>query len=313
MKLLQYIFAFALLTGAATAVHGQKMVGQRYKDLVFPEVKVDQDLSYSPEGSADKDKAYRFDLYQPDGDQLSKRPLIIWMHGGGFKFGSKNDKDVTLWSRSFAQRGYVCVSINYKLNKSFSFNYEGIKKNCYEAIVDLHQALRYLKANAARFRIDTNRIILAGNSAGGMMALQAAYCSPAELAQLGQVPQAAPGVGRVKALAVINFWGALFDINFLKNARVPIVSAHGSEDGNVPLTQKVDKKGGIYGSMAIHQRADLLHIPNDLKVFEGYAHQLQKHFNPIFSYSKDTQERWAEAGQFAADFIYREVLSKEKK
>jgi hypothetical protein len=113
---------------------------------------------------------------------------------------------------------------------------------------------------------------------------------------------------RVKALAVINFWGALFDINYLNNARVPIVSAHGSNDGNVPLTEKADERGGIYGSMAIHNRADALHIPNDLKVFEGYAHQLQKHFNPFFA-GKDTQERWAEAGQFAADFIYAKVLN----
>ncbi|GAB2693495.1 hypothetical protein GCM10027037_16180 [Mucilaginibacter koreensis] len=306
--MLKYILLFGIIITAPLA-NAQKMVGQRYKDLVFAQVKIDENQSYVPDNPTNKTNQY--DFYQPTGDKLMKRPLIIWMHGGGFKFGSKNDKDVTLWSRTFAQRGYVCASINYTLNKSLSFNYEGLKKNCYTAIGDLKEAIAYFKANAARYRIDTTKVILAGNSAGGMMALQAAYCTPADLAQLGQgINPKEPVGGRVKAVAVINFWGALFDINYLKNARVPIVSAHGTEDGNVPFTQKVDEKGGIYGSKAIQQEADALKIPNALKPFEGYAHQLQKHFNPIFSYSKETQERWAEAGQFAADFLYERVMRK---
>ncbi|WP_462264961.1 alpha/beta hydrolase [Mucilaginibacter sp.] len=310
MRKILNINLLLILVLATQLTYAQKTAGRRYKDLIFTGITVDKDQSYSADGVSDKDKTYQYDFYQPEGDDAAKRPLVIWMHGGGFKFGSKADKDVTLWSQTFAQRGYVCASINYTLNKSLSFNYAGTKKNCYVAIENLKQAIAYFKANAARYRIDTSRIILGGNSAGGMTALQAAYCNPADLIKLGQ--ETTPGIrpeGRVKALAVINFWGALFDINYLQNARVPIVSAHGSEDGNVPFTQKVDENGGIYGSKAIQQKATALKIPNNLKVFQGYAHQLQKHFNPLFGYSKDTQERWAEAGQFAADFIYPYVAS----
>ncbi len=310
----KYILLSAFFAGTLELCSAQKTVGHRYKDLVFPEVTESKDLSYSGDGISDKNKSYLFDIYQPADDKAAHRPLIIWMHGGGFKFGSKSDKDVTLWARSFAQRGYVCASINYTLHKgNFSFKYDVLKKDSYRAIDDLKSAIAYFKVNAARYHIDTTKIILAGNSAGGMMALQAAYCNPGDLKKLGQINDPSLQVeGRVKAAAVINFWGALFDINYLNNARVPIVSVHGSEDGNVPLTEKSDERGGIYGSMAIHQKADALHIPNDLKVYQGYAHQLQKHFNPFFA-SKDTQERWAEAGQFAADFLYSKVLGANHK
>ena len=66
-----------------------------------------------------KKKAYLFDLFQPfkDDKEPLKRPLIIWMHGGGFKYGSKSAKNIQLWCKTFAQRGYVCVALNYRLSK----------------------------------------------------------------------------------------------------------------------------------------------------------------------------------------------------
>jgi acetyl esterase/lipase len=186
--MLKYILLFSVFTGAAQLGQAQKMVGNRYKDLVFPDVSVQKDLSYAGDGVSDKSKTYQYDIYQPAGDQAARRPLIIWMHGGGFKFGSKNDKDISLWCRSFAQRGYVCAAINYSLHKgNFSFKYDVLKKDCYKAVDDLKSAIAYFKLNAARYHIDTSKIILAGNSAGGMIALQAAYCNPSDLRKLGQV------------------------------------------------------------------------------------------------------------------------------
>jgi hypothetical protein len=60
----------------------------------------------------------------------------------------------------------------------------------------------------------------------------------------------------------------------------------------------------MYGGSDINKKADALGIPNTLKVFVGYSHELQKHFNPFFSGDEGTQKRWLEAGQFAADFLY---------
>jgi hypothetical protein len=90
----------------------------------------------------------------------------------------------------------------------------------------------------------------------------------------------------------------------LKNTNVPIVSVLGSTDRIVPPTHK---NAPLYGGLDIHKQADALHIPNELKVFNGYSHQLQKRFNPFFSGGKATQKRWLEAGQFAADFLYKNL------
>jgi acetyl esterase/lipase len=90
------------------------------------------------------------------------------MHGGGFKFGSKEHGGVKLWCRFFARRGYVCAAIDYKLGKKdFRFEFDGLVKIVMRPYCDARLAIAYFKANAARLRIDTNRIILAGNSAGG--------------------------------------------------------------------------------------------------------------------------------------------------
>ncbi len=87
-----------------------------------------------------------------------------------------------LWCSFFSRLGYVCAAIDYRLGQTnFRFDIDGIVRNCYAAVHDTRQAIAYFKANAARLRIDTSRIILAGNSAGGMMALQTAYASDAEM------------------------------------------------------------------------------------------------------------------------------------
>lgn len=275
----------------------------KYKDDVFSTITVERNLSY---GSVSRSTL--FDLYQPTGDGTGLRPLIIWMHGGGFKFGSKEATGIQLWSTTFAHRGYICAAINYRMgSKDLRFHFNDLVKGCYDAVHDAQTAIAWFKANAGRLRIDTNRIVLAGNSAGGMIALQAAYSSNAEMLRLignkdSSLASQAIDAGHIAA--VVNFWGGIFSTNWLQNARVPIVSVHGKKDGIVPY----DHKGyPLYGSFAIHHTADSLHIPNQLKTYDDYSHELQKHFNPFFI-SGPTKKRWLEAGQFAADFLFRELF-----
>jgi acetyl esterase/lipase len=281
----------------------------KYKDEVFSTITVRRNLSYdSTATTGKKNRSTLFDLYQPKDDGAGLRPLIIWMHGGGFKFGSKEAAGIQLWSTTFAHRGYVCAAINYRMgSKGLRFHFNDLVKGCYDAVQDAQTAIAWFRANAIRLRIDTNRIVLAGNSAGGMIALQAAYSINAEMLHLigdddsGLVSHA---IDAGHIAAVVNFWGGIFHIDWLQNARVPIVSVHGKKDGVVPY----DHKGyPLYGSFAIHRTADSLHIPNQLKTYDDYSHELQKHFNPLIV-SGPTKKRWLEAGQFAADFLYNELF-----
>jgi dienelactone hydrolase len=288
----------------STAVSAQRGKCYRYKDIIFSDVRIDKDLSYHPNASKDEKKSYQFDLYQPKDDTVHSRPLIIWMHGGGFKFGTKEAKGIQLWSKTFAQRGYVCAAINYRLSKRNTiFHFDELLKASYYSVQDAKMAVEYFKKHHKEYHIDPDKIILAGNSAGGIVALQTAYSSNSGLAKLAKLPDTVEDAKKreiFKVAGVINFWGGIFDLDWLKNARVPIVSVLGSNDGIVPPTHKT---APLYGGVDIHEKADALHISNQLKIFDGYSHELRKHFNPIFPTSSSTRERWLEAGQYAADFL----------
>lgn len=297
------LFLFCVTTLALSAQ-------TRYKDQVFSGYTLQKDLAYSPDR--------RFDCYQPKDDSIGGRPLIIWIHGGGFKFGSRRAAGIRLWCKSFARRGYVCAAIDYRLGKkNFSFAFTDLITNCMTAAADVRRAVAYFKTNAVRWKIDTTRIILAGNSAGGMVALQTVYSNDSELLKLPRTREAAtPGwdrralVGTVNTMgiaATVNYWGGIFDTLWLSQTRVPIVSVHGDQDKIVPYDHK---DFPLFGSLPIHRVADALGIPNALKTYTGYSHELQRHFFPLIA-GHGTKKRWREAGQFTADFLYTILFRKE--
>jgi len=304
-QLISLLLMISILPGFA-----QSAQSKRYKNFVFNDVKVIKDQSYALGQTKKEKKAHLFDLYEPVNDSATSRPLIIWMHGGGFIFGTKEDKGMQIWSESFAKRGYVCAAISYRLtNHNLLFKFDALTKSCYFAVQDARAAVAYFKKNCKQYNIDPDKIILGGNSAGGMMALQAAYCSNAKLAKFAGLPDTVEGAKITtlpKVAGVISFWGGIFDLDWLKDARIPIMCVHGSEDKIMPLTHR---SAPLYGSLSIHQKADSLKIPNDFKVFTGYSHELQKHFNPVFGVSDATKERWLEAGQYTADFLYANVIN----
>ncbi len=289
----------------------QQNLPVKYKNFVFKNVNVQKNISYNNAiKKGIKAKYYLLDFYEPSADTALRRPLIIWMHGGGFKFGSKNANGTPLWSKSFAKRGFVCAAINYRLSKKKPLaKFPDLVEGCYDAIEDLKTAVAFFKKNYSVYKIDTNRIILGGNSAGGIMAMQAVYSSSNDLQKLFNNDSAANysnAINPMHIAAIINFWGAIFNTYWLKNTNIPIVSAQGTRDRIVPFEHRDIP---LYGTNAIHKKADLLHIPNELKTFEGYGHELHKHFIPFFAGS-GTKKRWREAEQFAADFLYEQLFRK---
>ena len=153
---------------------------------------------------------------------------------------------------SFRRLGYVCAAIDYRLGKkNFRFDFDGIVRNCYSAVQDTRLAIAYFKANAARLRIDSTRIILGGNSAGGMMALQTGLCQRRGVVEINRQPGFRGATHTIEPgdiAAIINFWGGIFQPDWLRNARVPIVSVHGRLDNIVPYDH--------IGAFALWQRGD---------------------------------------------------------
>jgi acetyl esterase/lipase len=306
------MFRYLMLCSLACVcfhAYGQQALGVLYKDMVFSKVKLSKNISYLGEHKTHrKKKYYTLDFYRAQGDTAKYRPLIIWIHGGGFKFGTKRSKGTPLWAKTFARSGYVCAAINYRLSRRNTlFNFTDLVAACYEAVEDTRLAISFLKKEYRRFGIDTNTIILAGNSAGGMVAIHSVYASSKELGTLaGRADSATLSTvhNPDKIDGIINFWGAVFDTSWLSNAKIPIVSAHGTGDRVVAFSQRL---APLFGSYYIHRRANALGIPNSLKAYEGYGHELQKHFNPVLT-GAAVKRRWKAIGRFAREFLYQNVL-----
>jgi predicted esterase len=151
----------------------------RYRDAIFNAVTVTKDVTY---GSAvnleNQTVTLKLDLYQPTGDTVTNRPAIVWVHGGSFCCGDKTEADMVDEATTFSEKGYVDVSINYRLE---SPGCSGTFSNCLpaiqEAFEDAQAAVLFLRTNASTYGVDPNRIAIGGTSAGAITALNVGYSS----------------------------------------------------------------------------------------------------------------------------------------
>jgi dienelactone hydrolase len=142
----------------------------RYRDAIFTDVTKTADLQYgqAPDASGNP-VVLRLDLYQPTGDTQTKRPALVWVHGGGFSGGDKTNIVPVDVANTFAKLGYVVVSINYRLlGSNCVANPSGCTTAAIEAQHDAQAAVRWLRANASTYKIDATRIGIGGESAGAI-------------------------------------------------------------------------------------------------------------------------------------------------
>ncbi|OON66717.1 alpha/beta hydrolase [Hymenobacter sp. CRA2] len=220
------------------------------------------------------------DVYQPIGGPNTPRPLIILAHGGAFVFGNRADYDVTELCRRFARLGYVTASIDYRLESPFT--YSGARA-VVQAMQDMRAAVRFFRQDAATtnsYNINPDYIFVGGSSAGALTALHVAYLDQqAELDALNAgVPGGLEGSGgnpgySSAVRAVINLCGALGRSAWLGPGDEPLVSVHGTMDAVVPYGRGSTFTGDIvYGSGALHPRADSVGVLNRLRTFKGAGH-----------------------------------------
>lgn len=190
------------------------------------------------------------DIYFPDVDHAGKKyPLILWIHGGGFKQGDKSTAN-KLCSRA-AGNGFVTASINYRagwtgasVTERCSGDSTGLKIAIYYAVQDARAALRFLAANADKYSIDTNWIFIAGPSAGGVTSLYTKYSTqtalngflPGASSTYGLIDRAGNNLTNTYTIkSVCSMWGALNDPTLITQQNVvPTLFLHGMKDPVVP-------------------------------------------------------------------------------
>ena len=149
----------------------------RYRDEIFPTVTKTADVVYGSAVKQDGTTISLFaDIYRPAGDTATARPMVIWVHGGSFKSGSRTSGELVDLANTFARKGYVGASISYRLSAQ---GCTVIDAACVESIVDATEdaqsAVRYFRANAATYGIDPDRIAIWGTSAGAITAMNVGF------------------------------------------------------------------------------------------------------------------------------------------
>jgi predicted esterase len=151
----------------------------RYRDDMFAVTRTDGIVFGRAVNQDGATITLALDMYQPTGDAVAARPAIVWVHGGSFAFGSRSSPELVEEANYFARKGYVNVSIDYRLDSVGCTNGGSNITRCITAIQQAQQdaqtAVRFLREQAATYRIDTVRIAIGGTSAGAITALNVGY------------------------------------------------------------------------------------------------------------------------------------------
>jgi acetyl esterase/lipase len=220
----------------------------RYRDQVFSTVGVTNDITYGNAPDAQGNPVdLKLDLYQPAGDTVTQRPALIWVHGGGFTTGDKS----TVASRAafYTKLGYVVAAINYRLLSPTGCGGNPDPTPVCEAAAlgaqhDAQAAVRWLRRNAATYKIDTGRIAMGGGSAGAVTSLLVDWRS--------EDPGTSGNPGFPSNIrAAVSVSGGAPTNEFIDSADPPAIFFHGTEDTTVPFAWAVQNaaamlNAGIY-------------------------------------------------------------------
>jgi len=198
----------------------------------------------------------QFDFYKPTAI-TEKTPLLLYVHGGGFSGGQRDDGNTIQFANQMARRGYAVASISYRLimkKKGFGCNTKTADKiNAFDtAAEDVSYALKHFIENDSIYNIDISKVVIAGTSAGAEAVLHLAYVYKNKI-----IPK------DFKLAGVIAFAGAVINLeNINASTAIPTLLFHGTNDNLVPYhiaahhycNPDDDGYMMLYGSRAIADR-----------------------------------------------------------
>lgn len=199
-------------------------------------IKIERDLVFAEVGG----QKLKLDLYLPP--TRERAPLVVWIHGGGWRGGSRNAPRIA----EITNHGFALASISYRLTDKAIFPAQ---------IHDCKAAVRWLRANADRFGYNAEWIAVAGSSAGGHLALL--------MGTSGGVKEIEGNVGdnlnqSSTVQAVIDYYGPS---DFVLRGRTQPGRAYTNESGSFALLggvegKKLDRRTEAFASPATYVSAD---------------------------------------------------------
>lgn len=232
------------------------------------------------------------DIIQSPAPALQNRPGVIVIHGGGWIEGAK-ERTIDRFCVPLVQHDFVVANVEYRLAKAATAP---------AAVNDVLAAAQWFRDHAARYKVDPDRIIVLGGSAGGHLALM-----------VGMTPASADLGPSIKIAAVINFYGIsdvadllegphqqpyavewipeqperlelarrLSPITYVRKGLAPILSIHGDADQVVPFDQSVRLTRAL---KAAGDDAELIAVPGGGHGFQ--PEEMAKLWPQIFKWLK---------------------------
>jgi acetyl esterase/lipase len=213
-------------------------------------VSLQQDIEYGTQGG----EKLLLDIYQPSERSSKARPAVVMIHGGSWTILDKST--MRPMGNFLARAGFVAVSVNYRL-------LDGSKNRWPAQLDDVQRAVRWLRANAARYNLDPNHIGAFGHSAGAQLAALLGMedtrdNSDASLAKYSSRVQAVVDVSGPSdfltnrdpdgdaALAILfggdynklpDLWHSASPVFHVEKSNAPFLIVHGTSDPQVPIAQ----------------------------------------------------------------------------
>ena len=306
----------------------------RYVDEVFSDVVKTEDVIYA--NSPDLPFIFLFewntqdidldmDIYEPQGDTLTNRPLILFFHSGAFFSGNNELDDMVDLSIASAKRGYVAASVNYRLGLNVLSTYSG-ERAVYRGVQDASAAIRYFREHHELYNINPNKIFIWGSSAGSFIGLHLAYSEDDERPESTFGGNSDPDLGCIdcvgndflhssKPNAIVSCWGAIGDLNWIDpENNIPAIMFHGTSDLVVPYDSGLPFTINIalpvvYGSNQIHDRLNLFNIENDAFIESGEPHEYWGTLNG--NWFGGPNENYTQIINDAYMFLYNQLDSQE--
>jgi len=254
---------------------------RRYIDTMFTHVSVSKNVMYGWNYTTyinppnPDSVALMMDVYQPVGDTVTNRPVVILAHSGSFlpkctantlPFGDKEDSAMVEMCTLLAKRGYVAVSMDYRLGwNPVAINQDDrtgtLITAIYLAMQDMKACVRYMKSRSIAYNIDKNKIVVGGSNSGGYVALTCGALTDTNELRLFKFLHSSTGKPMIdiqkwgdfdgnngtpgyfnyntptesnEVQLILNLGGAILDTSWINAGEPPIIAYHGVADSLTP-------------------------------------------------------------------------------
>lgn len=238
------------------------------------------------------------DVYDPaDGSEETfmghRKPAIIFMFGGGFVGGQRDNQSYNSWFRQLTENGYRVISIDYRLglkgaSKMGIAQVNLLDKAIHMAVEDLFSATNFILENAEQLGVERDNIVISGSSAGAITVMQAEYEVTNRTSYASVLPQDFNYAG------VMSFAGAILSrkgkVKY-ETAPCPTMMLHGTADKIVPYRQIAVFNLGFYGGGKLVERFQKFGYDYNMFHFIDYGHEIASSMYTTFDLQLDFLEK----------------------